>query len=145
MIRKLLLFHHCFIILTSYLISNFKNIRTLFNFNEHFSKKCSLIQNRSAITSAFKPLNHKSLSSFQFTVNDIKNIINKLDTNQAHGHMISICMIKLCGDSIYKTSEMIFKSCLDQWIFSVEWKKANVVPVYKMEDHQYVKNYKYIF
>ena len=72
------------------------------------------------------------LLSFQFTFDEIKSIINKLDPNKAHGYdMISICMIKLCGDSIYKRLAMIFKSCLNQGIFAAEWKKANVMPVRK--------------
>ena len=56
--------------------------------------------------------------------------------------MINVRMIKLCGDSIYKPLEMIFKSCLNQGVFPAEWRKANVVPVYKKGNHQYVKNYK---
>ena len=56
--------------------------------------------------------------------------------------MISILIIKLCGDSIYKPLEMIFKSCLNQGIFPGEWKEANVVPVYKKGDHQSVRNYR---
>ena len=52
-----------------------------------------------SIPSVFTPLTHKSLSSFQFTAIDIKSIINKSDPNKAHGHdMVSIRMIKLCGD-----------------------------------------------
>ena len=101
-------------------ISNFKKSEL---FNEHFSKQCSLIQNRSTIPSVFTPLTNKSLSVFQFTSIDIKNIINKLDTNKAHRHdMIRIRMIKLCVESIYKPLEMIFKSCLNQGTFPAEWK-----------------------
>ena len=54
--------------------------------------------------------------------------------------MISIRMIKLCGDSISKPLEMIFKSCLNQGIFPAKWKIANVAPVHKKGDHQCVKN-----
>ena len=36
-----------------------------------------------------------------FSVDDIKNIINKLDSSKAHGDdMISIRMLKLCDKSI---------------------------------------------
>ena len=49
--------------------------------------------------------------------------------------MISTRMIKLCDDSVCKPLEMIFKYCLNQLIFPEEWKKANVVPMYKKGDH----------
>ena len=90
-------------------ISNFKEKSELFN--EHFSEQCSLIQSKSTIPSVFTPLTHNLLSSFQFTGDEIKSVINKLDPNKAHGHdLTSIRMIKLCGDSIHKPLEMIFKS-----------------------------------
>ena len=115
-------------------ISNFKEKNKLLN--EHFSKLYALRQNRNTITSVFTPLTQKSLSSFQFAANNIKS-----DSNKEHSHdTISIRMIKLCGDSIYRQLEMIFKSSLNQGIFLAEWKKANVVPVYKAEDYQCVKN-----
>ena len=75
------------------------------------------------IPSVFTPLTNKSLSLFQFTANDIKSIINKLDPNKAHGYdMISIREIKLFGGSIYKPLEMNFKSSLNQGIFPAKWK-----------------------
>ena len=40
---------------------------------------------------------------------------------------------------------MIFKSCLKQGIFPEEWKKANVVPVYKNGDYQCVKTTDWFF
>ena len=121
--------------------SNFKEKNKLFN--EYFYEEYSLIQNKSTTPSVFTPLTHNLLSSFQFTADDIKSIINKLDPNKAHGHdTISIRMIKLCGGSVYKPLEMIFKSSINQDIFPAERKKADVVPVYKKGNHQCVKNYR---
>ena len=40
-------------------------------------------------------------------------------------------MLKICGPSICKPLEIIFKSCLESGIFPLEWKKANFVPVYR--------------
>ena len=55
------------------------------------------------LASVFTLLTHKSFLSSQFTANNIKSIIKKIDPNNAHGDdRISIRMIKLCGDSIYK-------------------------------------------
>ena len=69
-------------------ISNVREKRELFN--EHFSEQCSLIQNKSVIPSVFTPLTHNLLSSFQFTGDDIKSIINKLDPNNALTHTFMI-------------------------------------------------------
>ena len=39
-------------------------------------------------------------------------MINKLDPKKIRGHdMISIDMIKLCDNSVYKSLEIIFKYC----------------------------------
>ena len=50
-------------------------------------------------------------------------------------------MLKLCGESIYKPLNLIFKSCLETGQFLPAWKKANVVPVVKKGDRQLLKNY----
>ena len=72
----------------------------------------------------FTSLTLKSLLLFQFTANDIKSIINKLDPNKAHGHdKISICMIKLCGDSIYKPFEITFNFLFKPRLFSSRMEK----------------------
>ena len=51
---------------------------------------------------------------------------------KTHGHdVISIPMLKLCGPSLCKPLSVIFKSCLSQIKFPMEWKKVNVVPIQK--------------
>ena len=45
--------------------------------------------------------------------------------------MISIQMLKLYGPSLCKPLSIIFKLCLRQMKFPMEWKKANVVPIHK--------------
>ena len=43
----------------------------------------------------------------------LTKIIRGLDLNKAHGHdMISIGILKICGESISKLLEIIFKSCI---------------------------------
>ena len=41
--------------------------------------------------------------------------------------LINIHMVKLCGDSIYRTLKIIFKILFKPRVFSAEWKKANIV------------------
>ena len=68
-----------------------------------------------------------------------------LNPNKAHGpEKISICMIKICGKSLCKPLEMIFKSCIVKGEYPSEWKKANLVPAHKKGDKQLLKNYKSI-
>ena len=88
-------------------------------------------------------LTDKSLSNISFTDNDIGKIIKSLDPNKAHGHdMMSIRMLKTCGDSIYKLLHLIFRASLDQGNFPLCWKKANIVPIYKKNDKKSIKNYR---
>ena len=55
--------------------------------------------------------------------------------------MISIRMLKLCGEAICRPLNVIFKTCLNTGKFASEWKKGNVAPIHK-KDKQNVKNYR---
>ena len=48
--------------------------------------------------------------------------------------MISIRMLKLCGDSIFEPLEIIFKPSLRNGRSPLEKEKANVVPIQKKGD-----------
>ena len=86
---------------------------------------------------------NKSLNNITFNDGDILSIISNLDPNKAHGHdQISIRMLQICAKSICKPLHLIFSSCMESGIFPSEWKMANVVPVYKTDDKQNVKNYR---
>ena len=51
-------------------------------------------------------------------------------------------MLKICGDTICKPLELIFKQALTTGVFPSEWKKGNLVPCYKKDDKHYLKNYR---
>ena len=68
---------------------------------------------------------------------------NSQDSNKNHGHdMISIRMLKLYGVAISRHLNIIFKTCLNTGKFPSEWKKSNVVPIYKKDSKRNVKNYR---
>ena len=72
-----------------------------------------------------------------------KRIICKLDPNKAHGHdMISFGMLKSSGDVMIEPLFKIFKNCSKCGIFADDWKKGNIVPIFKKGDKQNIKNYR---
>ena len=50
-------------------------------------------------------------------------------------------MLKICGDSFCRPLEVIFNDCLASGIYPSDWKKGNIVPVYKKNDKQRLNNY----
>ena len=110
-------------------------------FNSFFAKQCSIIENNSVLPSSTIPVTDQYLANIEFTKDDIKRIICKLDPNKAHGHdMISICMLKMCGDTRIEPLFKIFKICLKCGIFPDDCEKGNTVPIFKKGDKQYINN-----
>ena len=87
-------------------ITDFKQETEIFN--SHFSEQCSSLINSSKIPSECSRKSNESLFSITFEINDIGKIIKNFDPNKSHGHdMLSICKLKLCGESIYKLLNLI--------------------------------------
>ena len=119
-------------------ITDFKQKAEIFN--SHFSKKCTPLIDNSKIPLECPRKSNESLSSIAFEMNDIEKIIKNLDPDKSHGHnMLSVCNLKLCGEFIYKPLNLILKSCLETGRLPSDWKKANVVPVFKKGDKQLMK------
>ena len=100
-------------------ITDFKEKAELFN--SFFSKQCSLISNNSSLPNYINYTTEKRLSTVALSVEAIGKIIQNLDSNKAHGHdNISICMLKICGDSIYEPFEIILRQALLTGVFPSE-------------------------
>ena len=117
----------------------------LFNklFKDFFANQCSLIKNPSVLLSVLFKRTENVISSIDFGLDDIAKIIQKIDPNKAPGrNMISMRMLKICGHSIYKPLQLIFRSCIENGKFPSEWNKAHVAPVRKKGNKQTVGNYR---
>ena len=83
---------------------------------------------------------YRALSTINFTTDNIEKIIVSLNPNKAHGHdNIGIRMLKICGNTICKPLELIFKQALTTGVFPSEWKKGNIVPCYKKAANKTLK------
>ena len=99
------------------------------------------IKNCSKLPTNLRYVTDKKLRTINFTTDSIEKIIVRLNPNKAHGHdNSSIRMLKICGNTICKTLELIFKQALTTGVFPSEWKKGNIVPCYKKDDKQNIKN-----
>ena len=126
--KKYLVFHQFIIIIIILLILK----RRLRSSTFFFAKQCTLVENTSKLPIDSSKRTNNLLSTISFTKDDIANIIKNLNSNKAHDFdMISILMLKICGESISKPLKLIFKSCIESGKFPIEWRKANVVPVHK--------------
>ena len=122
-------------------ITDFKETAELFN--SFFSNQCSLLKNCSKLPTNLRYITDERLRTINFTIDNTEKIIVSLNPNEAHGHdKISICMLKICRNTICKPLELIFKQALTTGVFPSEWKKGNIVPCYKKGDKQNIKNYR---
>ena len=122
-------------------ITDFKEKAELFN--SFFSKQCSLLNNCSRLPTNPKYVTDERLRTMIFTADNIEKIIESLNSNKAHGHEhISIRMLKICGGTICKPLELIFKQVLATGVFQSEWKKGSIIPCYKKFEKQNLENYR---
>ena len=74
---------------------------------------------------------HELLWTIYFRSDDVLKIIKNIDPSKAHGHDISIWIIKICDVPFCKLLELIFRSCFENGKFPTEWKKFNAVAAHK--------------
>eukprot|EP00111_Clytia_hemisphaerica_P008811 TCONS_00025764-protein len=110
-------------------------------FNQFFANQCSLIDTDSVLPQHNYVTNLR-INNIPLDQVKILALIRGLKTNKAHGwDNISIQMV--CDESLVKPLMKIYQYSLDSCIFPSNWKKANVVPIFKNKgDKSVVKNYR---
>ena len=96
-------------------VSDFKEKANYFN--EFFS----VLPDKSYLTAC-------SLESITISGSDILKTFRSLDINTAHGHDdISVRIMKICNDGIVKPLKILFVNSVNQAVFRIRWRKANVI------------------
>ena len=91
----------------------------------------------------FHNSNDKILSIIQVTEQEVFNLLNKVDISKACGHDgIGNKIIKLCSHGIVKSFTRLINLSPQDGKYSLEWKKANISPIYKKDNRQSKKNYR---
>ena len=119
------------------------NFRTKANyFNRFFNQQHTVISSDSSIPSPVNLATNETLTKINFDEWLISKLILALNPNKAHGHDgLSIRMLQMGSDSIFKPLSIIFLNYLKAGYFSTAWKKANIVPVHKKGNKRILNNY----
>ena len=121
-------------------ISNFKTKANYFN--RFFNHQCTAISTDSSIPSSVNLATNETVTEINFDEQLISKLIVALNPYKAHGHDgLSICMLQMGSDSIFKTLSIIFQNFLKASYFPTVWKKANVVLVHKKGNKQILNIY----
>ena len=93
-------------------------------FNSHFAGQCTPLVNNRQLSTRYTTHTDSVLTSRDFSVEQVSDIIKKPDPNKDHGRgKISIRMLKLCGDLINRPLATIFKNCFNKRIFPNDFQR----------------------
>ena len=121
-------------------ISNFQHKTNIFN--DYFADQCQIIDNDSTLPEMSYKTN-ASIYQIKITIENIVDIINKMNSNKAGGYDgISVNMLQLCVSEVASPLQIIFQKCIETGKFPDSWKYANVQPIHKKGDRQTKSNYR---
>ena len=121
-------------------VTDCKDKATLFN--DFFTSQCTPFVNDSVLPELNYRTNSR-ISTFEISRKEIEDIIIGLNSKKAHGpDLISVKMVKLCGQHLSLPLKIIFETIRETGIFPSQWKEANVTPVHKKNDKQLISNYR---
>ena len=111
-------------------------------FNKYFSMQSNL--NDSNVNTPDLDIMHDfELTDIELTDGQVRDILQTLDISKAIGpDMINPRLLKEAANILCKPLSRLFNMSLNQCKYPSDWKNANVVPVFKTNNPNNVKNYR---
>lgn len=110
--------------------------------NNFFLSQMNLPENRPPLPE-FERDNVNTLNSIQVTEQEVVDVLRLLDSNKATGaDGIPARILKEAGVAISKPLAKLFNISLQSGKVPVEWKMANVIPIFKKGDKHSASNYR---
>ena len=102
-----------------------------------------LLQTRLRPTTICFPIKRTLPCWTTLTPDDVTNVLKTLDNNKAHGpDGIPARLLIETASQISPSLCELFNKSLRTGMVPFDWKLANVVPVYKKDDQEFVENYR---
>ena len=84
-----------------------------------------------------------TLNEIEVSVDEVKKMLNDLDVRKAHGpDGVSNWVLKECSNELSTRIHSIIDCSLKEGKFPADWKKANIVPIYKGGKREDPMNYR---
>ena len=111
-------------------------------FNEFFLTHSNIDASNAPLPDDTTMVN-ETLPAVTITEKDVSDLLKTLDTSKATGpDQISQMMLKQTGDAIVPSLVKLFNLSLRSSKYPSEWKKANVIPIFKKGDASSIDNYR---
>ena len=110
-------------------------------FNEYFESV--FVKEKAQSLPDIQPFIDFNLSNVPFHVSEVQSLLSKLDTSKACGNdNLSPRLLRECCAELAPSLSSLFALSLEMGTVPSQWKRANVIPVYKKGNKHKVTNYR---
>ena len=111
-------------------------------FNSYFVSVFTAPSEVHTSSAPFTP-SHPTLNELEIPVDLVLTSLKQLDVNKAtRSDGIPARLLKETADQIAPSLTLLFNKCLRLGIFPGDWKLANIVPIFKKGNRDFVENYR---